>query len=386
MKGTPTEKIRNIVLCGSRSSGKTQLAEALLFKSGVGTRMNLVDKGNSIMDYTPEEIDRKMSMNLSVAALNWKDHKINLIDTPGDMDFVGDMITGIFAADVVCLNIHAEEGPGVSVFKAWEFAKKFRKPAFIFINALDKNPKIDAVLARIKDEITLNAAPVAVPDGSGKITRVLLEKEHPMKEPLLEVIASSSDSLTEKYLEQGTLSEEEIRSGFKKGILEGKIVPVLSGSGLAEIGTAELLDFMAEYLPDPGETEAEPPVRKNDPLRIQVFKIVYEGHMGEVAYMKLFSGHLKQGDDILNINQNSAERMGQIYFPQGKNRTEAEDIQAGDIFCALKLKATSVFNTLGKEKNLSPLPPVEYPHPVVWMGVYATVKGEEEKMANSFQA
>jgi len=384
MSEIKTEKIRNIVFCGGRGSGKTQLCEAILFKTGLGSRMNLVEKGNSIMDANEDEIEKKMTLTMSLAQINWKDTKINIIDTPGEVDFLGDIITGIYYSDVTCLVISSEEGIVVGTYKAWEYVQKFKKPVFIFINKIDKKKDITELVNKIKEEISINAAPLLIPDGD-KIKDILREGSGTEVDALIEVIASSEDSLTEKYLESGKLEENDIKEGLKKGILTGKIIPILSGSALEVKGVDELLDFIVDKLPSPKEIDDN--IDESKEFKAQVFKIMFESHMGEIVYFKVFSGILKHGEDVINLNNDATERMGQLYFPVGKkNRTETKVVVAGDIACALKLKNTSTFDTFSKKKSVEPFPKLEFPSPVVWMAVYAKDKGEEEKVANSISA
>ncbi|RLD18018.1 MAG: elongation factor G [Caldiserica bacterium] len=379
MKLTP-DKIRNICFTGARGSGKTQLAEAILFACGITSRLNLVDKGNSIFDSTQEEIDKKMTLTLSCGHIIWKDTKINIIDTPGEVDFLGDIISGIYFSDAVCIIISNDEGISVGTYKAWEYAQKFNKPVFIFINKIDKKKEIDELVSKIKEEISINVAPCFIPSDGG--VKDILKEDDPQKESLIEVIASSDDELTEKYLESGTLSEDEIQTGFKKGIISGKIIPILCGSAIDGKGVKEFLDFVVEKIPSPKDINSE--VDENGSFLAQSFKIMFEPHMGEILYFKVLRGKLNHGEDVYNVTSGVSERMGQIYFPVGKKqRVEAKEVIAGDIACALKLKGSSSFDTFSKNKEEKPLPKPEFPAPTAWMAVYAKEKGEEEKVANS---
>jgi len=400
-----TEDLRNISIVGSGSTGKTQLAEAILFSAKATDRLGKVDSGNTICDYNPDEIERKISINSAIAFCEWKDKKINIIDTPGYTDFVGEVIAAISVVETCILNVCAVNGVEVGTEKSWEYIRKNEKPAVIFINRMDKeNANFDKVLESLKGKLTSNIAPISIPIGSGNEFRGVIDlltgkamiegkeaeipagmvaKAKEYGEKLVEVVASSEDVLIEKYLEGQELSQEEKKRALKKGITEHKIVPVLCGSGLENVGILQLLDFLVEYAPWPMEIEGEVRTDPNGPFSALVFKTFSEPHLGIINYLRIYSGRISTGSDVINNTKNSSERLGQIAFPRGKMRIEVKEAEAGDIIAVVKLKDTGTNEVLCDPKNRASLPGIDFPEPVVEMAVYPKSKGEEEKIANA---
>ncbi len=408
MKQYETGDLRNICICGSGTTGKTQFAEIMLHSAGAIERLGNTDSGNSTCDYNPDEIERKISIRSAIAFCEWKDKKINIIDTPGYADFVGEMIGGISVADTVILNICAFEGVGIRTERVWEYAQEKKKPAIIFTNRMDKeNANFDNVVTVGKEKLTPNIAPITIPIGSAEtfsgIVNLLTNKaiidgnetEIPeevkssaqtYRDSLIETIASSDDSLTEKYLDGKELTPDEIKGSLKKGIIEGKIVPLFAGSSLNNIGIGEVLDFIVDYLPSPLECDSIAKVDPKGDLSALVFKTSVESHMGVINYMKIISGSISAGSDIYNVTKRSSERMGQLSYPRGKNRIETKTAVAGDIMAAVKLKSTGTNDTLHKSKKADEIPPIKFPEPLIDMAVYAKSKGDEEKIGNAIHA
>jgi len=405
MKKYKVEYLRNISIVGSGSTGKTQLAEAILFSAKAIDRLGKVESGNTVCDYNPDEIERKISINSSIAFCEWKDKKINIIDTPGYADFVGEVMGALYVVETSIVNICAANGVEMGTEKSWEYVQKSGKPRIIFINRMDKeNVNFDKVMESLKEKLTPNIAPISIPIGSGNefsgvinllANKVIVEgkeveipeetapKAKEYREKLVEVIASSEDTLIEKYLEGQELSPEETRDALKKGIIEHKIVPVLCGSGLRNIGIGQLLDFLVEYTPSPIEIEREVRIDPNGPFSALVFKIFSEPHLGIINYLKIYSGKISSGLDVFNNTKGSSERLGQIAFVRGKTRVDVKEAEAGDIVAVVKLKDTGTNNTLCNSKNRVSIPKISFPEPVVNMAVYPKSKGEEEKIATA---
>lgn len=405
MKKYGVEDIRNICIVGSGSTGKTQLAEAILFSAGAIDRLGKVDSGNTVCDYNADEIERKISINSSITFCEWKDKKINIIDTPGYADFVGEVIGAVSVVETSIVNICAANGVEMGTEKSWEYVQKSRKPSVIFINRMDKeNANFDKVVESLKDKLTANVAPIGIPIGSGnefsgvinlitnkaivegkevEIPEEMAVKAKEYREKLLEVIASSEDTLIEKYLEGQELSPEETRGALKKGIIEHKIVPVLCGSGLQNIGMGQLLDLLVEYTPSPIEIEGETKIDPDGPFSALVFKTFSEPHLGMINYLKVYSGKISTGLDVINNTKSLSERLGQIAFVRGKTRIDAKETEAGDIIAVVKLKDTGTNDVLSDPKNRVSIPRISFPEPVVDMAVYAKAKGEEEKIASA---
>ncbi len=405
MKKYEIGDIRNICMVGANGSGKTQLAEAMLYVGKAIDRFGKVDEGNTTFDFQEDEIDRKTSINSGIAFLEWKGKKINIIDAPGFADFIGDLIGGLYVSDLAVINVCAFAGVEVGTEKHWEMVQGYKKPAMIFVNGMDKeHASFDKILKSLSEKLSSNIAPITIPVGEGTqfkgiinlitnkagiegkevdIPSELKDLAGKYREKLIEAIASSEDSLIEKYLDGQALSEEEMIRGLKKGLLESKVVPLLAGSGILEKGVEELLDFIGSYGPSPAEVESNPKIDPKGSFAALVFKTFSEPHVGIINYFKVFSGNLKSGIDVNNITKDISERMGQISFPQGKKRVDVAEIGAGDIACAVKLKDTGTNDTLCDSKSKVELPKIVFPEPVVEMAVYPESKGEEEKIATA---
>ncbi|MFB0527925.1 MAG: elongation factor G, partial [bacterium] len=361
--------------------------------------------GNTVCDYNADEIERKISINSSIAFCEWKDKKINIIDTPGYADFVGEVIGALSVVETSIVNVCAFSGVEIGTEKKWEYVQKSKKPSIIFINRMDKeNADFAKVQKSLKEKLTPNVAPVSIPIGSGtnfsgvinlitnkaivegkevEIPEEMAAKTKEYREKLIEVIASSEDTLIEKYLEGQELSPEETKSALKKGIVEHKIVPVLCGSGLQNIGIDQLLDFLVEYAPSPTEVEGEVKIDPNGPFSALVFKTFSEPHLGIINYLRIYSGKVSAGSDVINSTKSSSERTGQIAFVRGKTRIEAREGETGDIVAVVKLKDTGTNDVLCDPKKRVSIPTISFPEPVVDMAVYPKSKGEEEKIANA---
>jgi len=405
MKKYKTEDLRNISIVGSGSTGKTQLAEAILFSAKAIDRLGKVDSGNTVCDYNADEIERKISINSSIAFCEWKDKKINIIDTPGYADFVGEVIGALSVVETSIVNVCASGGVEMGTEKKWDYVQKNEKPSIIFVNRMDKeNADFDKVEKSLKEKLTPNVAPISIPIGSGsefsgvinlitnkgivkgkevEIPEEMVTKAKEYREKLIEVIASSEDTLIEKYLEGQELSPEETRRALKKGIVEHKIVPVLCGSGLQNIGIDQLLDFVVEYAPSPVEIEGEVKIDPSGSFSALVFKTFSEPHLGIINYLKIYSGKISTGSNVINDTKSSSEKLGQIGFVRGKTRIDVKEAEAGDIIALVKLKGTGVNDVLCDPKNKVSLPKINFPEPMVDMAVYPKSKGEEEKIAKA---
>jgi len=405
MKKYKTEDLRNTCIVGGGSTGKTQLAEGILYTAKAIDRLGEVDSGNTVCDYNPDEIERKISINSAIAFCEWNDKKINIIDTPGYADFVGEVVGALSVVETSILNVCAVNGVEMGTEKSWEYVQKSKKPSIIFVNRMDKeNAHFEKTLESLKGKLTSNVAPISIPIGSSdkfsgvinlitnkaviegkemEIPQEMAAKAKEYREKLIEVIASSEDRLIEKYLEGQELTPEETRHALKKGFIEYKIVPVLCGSGLRNVGIDQLLDFLVEYTPSPIEIEGKVKVDPNNPFSALVFKTVSEPHLGTVNYLKIYSGEILSGSEVANSTRDSSERLSQIAFVRGKTRIDTKEAMAGDIVGVVKLKETGTNDVLCDTKNRVVIPEINFPEPVVSLAVYPKSKGEEEKIANA---
>ena len=424
MKEFPTDKIRNICLAGQRGCGKTSLADAIAYATNVNTRIGRVDDGSSLLDYTESEIARKTSIQAKLLAASWKDAKINLFDSPGHLDFVGEFLACAKVSDSVCFVVNATAGVEVGTQLQWRSMEDYRIARFIFVNKMEiENAKWQSTVDSIKTAFGKQAVAVEIPIGeadsfkgvvdllhmkayeySGEGDREEIDIPDDLKdtaeaerEALIEVAAEADDTLLEKFFDQGTLEPADIRRGLQKGMIHGKVYPILCGAAAKNWGVGVLLDFATEFLPAPddmppaiatkGETEETEEIKcdPNGKPLLFVFKTITEGHLGELAFFRVYSGSVSSGMDFVNPRNNGSERASQIYTQQGKNRTEMTKVSAGDIGCLVKLKATNTGDTLAASGVNMVIPPVKYPNPVMDVAVRPKSKGDEEKIGIGLQ-
>ncbi len=421
MKEFQTNQIRNICLSGQRGSGKTSLADAIAFCTGQNNRVGSVDDGSSLMDYTETEIDKRTTISAKLLACEFNKTKINLLDCPGHNDFVGEFLNSLSVSDSVGVMINATSGVEVGTHVQWKSINKFDIARFFFVNKMEiENADWQNCLSQIKESFGKQAVAVQIPigqaanfsgvvdllhlkaykfDAEGNRTPIdipedLKETVAAEREALVEVAAEADDALLEKFFEEGTLSDADVLKGLNLGIKSGKVYPVLFGSATKNIGVKLLLEFAAEYLPSSGQMPARKCVKTGteDSLEIMpdpsgknvayVFKVVSEGHLGEMTFFRTISGTIKSGQDFQNQQSSSGERATQIYTFHGKNRDEIPAVPAGDIGALVKLKHTHIGNTLADSSYSVSVVPVEYPNPVMDVAIRAKSKGDEEKIAN----
>ncbi|MFH2049484.1 MAG: elongation factor G [bacterium] len=424
MKDFSTDNIRNLCLAGQRGCGKTSLADAVAFNTKINNRIGQVDTGSSFLDYNEGEIARKTSISSKLLACTWKDKKINFFDCPGHTDFIGELLSVAKVSDSVGFVINAPAGVEVGTLLHWKALKDFQISRFFFVNKMDmENVKWKDVITSIKTAFEKDSTKVVAmqyPIGeaanfNGMVDLISLkafefDAEGNRKDidipsdindavkaahkNIIEVAAEADDALMEKFFEEDTLSIDDIKKGLLAGIIKGETVPVLVGSASKNIGVKLLLDFANEYLPAPNQM---PPVTvknavngETKPLLCDptgntlafIFKTATEGHLGELAYFKVFSGKIDAGMDLKNYQTGSSERATQIYTLQGKNRTDLPSISAGDIGVLVKLKNSHTSNSLIKGNSDFIIPPVVYPNPVMDVAVQAKSKGDEDKVAS----
>ncbi len=385
MKNYPADRIRNIAVIGSGGTGKTTLGEALLYKSGAIPRMGKVDDGNSTGDYDPEEIKRKISIYASLLPLEWKDTKINLIDTPGYIDFAGEAVSALNVVEGVIAVIDAVSGVGVGLDSLWLEAAKLNLPKVVVINKLDKNQADFA--GKVEDarkKLGKQLVPIQIPVGSEANFKGVYNLLKPdgvpdeikddydrYREMLIEATAEVDDTILNDYLENKEIPEEEIVTAIKTGIETGKITPILCTAAAKEIGIEELLNEIIDLLP---------PAGKSAKAGAFVFKTMIEPHVGEMSYIRIYSGEIKPASSVHNLSKAKEERIGQISTLRGKTRVDLPSAVAGDIVVLPKLKITATGDTLG-DKNTKELPRVAYPEPVASLSVKPKSKADQEKMA-----
>lgn len=416
-------KIRNIALLGHGGSGKTTFCEAALYAAGVSKRMGKVEDGNTFSDFDKEEISRKTSINTTVIPLEWNGYKVNLIDTPGYFDFVGEVQGAIKAAGGVLIFVDATSGIQVGTEKAWKIAMDKKKPTFIVVNKMDReNVEYEKIISELREKFGKKVAPFQIPIGKEEnfignvnvakmtareytgldcvekpIPEELMGQAEEMRELLMESVAESDEELLEKYFAGESFTEEEIQTGLRKGVLNGEVVPVVCASFPKNVGTHTLLDMLCDYSPSPADMppkegtdpktnqEVERSLEPNEPFSAQVFKTIVDPFIGKISILKVISGKLTADMDVLNSNKGEKERMGSLFFLRGKNQLETKEVNAGDIAAVAKLQHTVTGDTLCSPNAPIIYSGIEFPEPQLYLAVEPKARGDEEKIGTGLQ-
>jgi len=419
MKEYSTEQIRNIALLSHGSAGKTSLAEAMLFDTGALTRLGKVDEGTTVSDYDEEEIRRHISLSTSIVPCEWNGHKINALDTPGYLDFVGEVKGAVRVADGAVILLDAASGVEVGTDLVWNYADEQNLPRLVFVNKMDReHANFKNCLEALKERFEATFIPIQLPIGSqadleGVVDLIALKAYRGLKAEeaetpaslqdeiddyrlqLIEAAAESEDELIVKYLEGEELTEKEIRRGLKARIADRSVVPVLCGSAMANIAVQPLLQAIIEYLPSPADTEGivatnpatgeEETLKPNElsPLAVLAFKTMADPYVGKLTCFRVYSGLMESDSRVFNSRSREEERIGQLYILRGKNQIPTDRIRAGDIGAVAKLAHTSTGDTLcDKGRPLVLASPV-FPKPVFSVAVHPKTKADLDKMSTT---
>jgi elongation factor G len=410
MKVYRAEQIRNVALISHVGAGKTSLVDAALYDSGAVTRQGKVDDGTSISDYDPDELKRHMSLNVKVLPVEWKDHKINFIDTPGYADFVGEVKAGLRVADAALVVVTAEKGVEVGTELTWQYADERKLPRMVFINKLDReNTSFDQALDSLRKQFGVRVVPLQLPigeqsafrgvvdlvsqkaytfEGGNKVQEIpvpaaIKDRISTYREQLIESAVESDDAIMEKFLEGEELSDEEILSVVKLGTRTGQLIPVLCGSGSKNIGVQALLDAIVDYLPSPVDVLPEDAKAFGKNLSIFVFKNA-AAQVGTISTFRVYSGTLKSDTHVYNVRTKADERMAQLVTPRGKNQEPASEIPAGDIGAVAKLSNTHAGDTLAVSKDVTTaLQPINFTDPCYTVAVFPRSQADLDKMSNA---
>jgi elongation factor G len=423
MREYRSSDIRNVAVVGHGASGKTTLVDALAFVSGSSKRHGSIRDGTTLTDYSPDEIERGYSINLGCAFAEWMDTKINLIDTPGYLDFIGDALAGLAAADGALVVVGSTSGVEVGTEKMFHEAIARRDPVLFVVSMLDKeNASFDGVYQDIKVRLTPNVVPVEIPIGEGPdfrgIVNLFSKRAHIYKkgtkageyeetdipeevreqferyyQELIETIAATDDRLLERYLEGEDIPREDAIAAMKEGMKQGALFPLFCSSGQLTYGTRALLTKIVELLPSAYEMEelhafrgaegdhtVEIHADDSGPFSALVFKTHSEAHVGDVSYFRTFSGLVMNGQEVFNATRGGAEKLGHLAVPQGRERLEVPKMHPGDIGCVAKLKNTHTNDTLSTREHPVRLPQIEFPEPLVTFAVHPVARGDEEKL------
>ena len=379
-----TGQIRNVAFAAHNGAGKTSLADALFFTAGGTNRQGKVDDQTSISDYEPEEQRRGSSIQLAILPCSWKDHRINLLDTPGYPDFRGDMVSAIRVADSVIIVVSAASGIEVGAQQAWNYTEDLGIPTAIVVNKLDReNTSFGQTCLEIAEAWGRQCVPIqtvnADAESFSSVSSALDSGD--LDESVIEAIAEADDDLLLKYLEGDELSPEEISAGLKAGILDRSIIPIFATSAASNTGTAELLDGIASLLPSPDDVEA-PDLPEGAQANL-IFKTSADPFVGKLSYFRVYGATLKSNAQLWNVNKGENERVGQVYRPAGKETEPVDQVICGDIGVISRLSYTRTFDTLCDKDNPVELDGVDLPSPVFALAVKPSTQADLDKMADS---
>ena len=416
-------EIRNIAVVGHGASGKTSLVDALAFVSGSSKRHGSTADGTALTDTAPEEIERGYTISLGCAHAEWMDTKINLLDTPGFLDFQGDAIAGLAAADGALCVVSAAAGVEVATERMFAEAVRRKDPVLFVVTMMDKeHADFDAIYQQIKSKLTSRVIPIEVPVGQGAdfhgIVNLFDSRAHvyargartgeyqetdvpdevrPQYEryraDLIETIAATDDTLLERYLEGGEISRDEAVAAMKEAMKRGELFPLFCVSSTLNYGTRAVLSTIVELMPNAYEMEelhaftgaegsqtVEIHARDDAPFAALVFKTQSEPHVGDVSIFRILSGAARNGDDLYNVTRDSAEKLNHLSVLQGRERIEVPALHAGDIGCVAKLRDTHTNDTLSTRAHPVRLPAIEFPAPLVEMAIHPANRVDEEKL------
>ncbi len=418
-----SENIRNIGVVGHGDAGKTSLVSTMLFASGAVNRHGKVEEGNTVTDYDEDEIERQVTLSSSVAHCGWREHKINIVDTPGYSAFVLDARMSLLGVETAVVVVDAVEGVEIQTEQVWRFARELGLARAVVLTKMGRErADFQRSLQNLQENFGRSVVPVQLPigketdfegvvdlisyrayvygaDGSGRFKEVEIPEDlesdaRASREQLVEMIAESDDELMERYFEEGTLSEDEMRTGLRKSFREGSIFPVFCVSSIHNIGVKQLLDQMVDLFPNPMERapfkgvtrqseEAEIIPSADGPLTVYVFKTFADPFAGRINILRVISGTLKSDTSLKNLTRDKSERFGSLQVFQGKGHEAVPELRAGDIGGVLKLKDTGTGDTLGAPALKVTVKEVEFPEPAISFAVEPRTRGDEEKISSA---
>ena len=416
MQQSSPDKIRNVALLSHSGSGKTSLVEAMLFDAGAITRIGNVADGTTASDYDPDEIKHKISINLSILPATWKNTKVNIIDTPGYPDFVGEVRAALRISEAAVVLVCAASGVEVGTEQVWGYTTDAKLPRLIYINKMDReNANFAGTLEQIQSKLNPRCLPIQIPIGSQKdfkgvidiitkkayagapvkeieIPSAMMKDVDSAREKLIEAVVEINDEIMTRYLDGGEITTEEIYKCLNESTLQGAVIPVLAGSGLTNNGVVTLLDAIIDYLPSPvaagpfkaanasGAEESVKPAT-DSPLTALVFKTTTDPHVGKISYLRVFSGVFSSNSQVWNVNKGAVERVGQVSLPHGKSQEPVNQVGTGDIGMVVKLANTVSGDTLGIKEHALKLTPIKYPAPILSKAVFPKSKADLDKMS-----
>ena len=411
------ENIRNLALLAHNGAGKTSLAEAILFNTKIINRLGKVSEGSTTSDYDPAEQNRGMSISLSMLPYIWQGNKINLMDTPGYPDFIGEVKSAIRVSEGAVIVVCAANGVEVGTEQLWAYCNTSNLPRIVYINRMDReNVDFNKVVDQVQSKFGRKCMPIQLPVGAhttfqgvidllkmksytgtaakeGEIPAELLSDAQSLREKLVESIAETDDALLEKFLGGEELNQEELTKALTNAVVGGKVIPIMAGSGLQNIGVIPLMDAIVGYLPPPKDHEVEIIGEDNKPVKIAadpkgplaalVFKTSADPYVGRLTYFRVYCGAITSNSQIWNVTRGENERIGQLFILRGKNQETAQEIGAGDIGAVAKLTVTATGDTLGTKEKHVKIVPIVFPEPRYSEAVYPKSKLDLDKLGPS---
>lgn len=409
MKKYSTEQIRNVGLYGHQASGKTTLGEAILYTTGAADRLHKVDDTNSLLDFDPEEQNRRMTIYAALAPVEWENHKINVLDLPGFFDFAYEITASLRVVDGLVMLASAVSGVEVGLEKIWSEGDLLQKPRILFFNKMDKeNADFYRVLDDCSEKLTgSRIVPIELPIGAaetftgtvnlisqkaykydekGKATEIpipadMAERVQTYREKLAEEAAEATEALMEKYLETMELTDDELRNGLLVRIQQGQLVPALCGAALQLKGVSTLLDRIIRYIPNPAAAKSEPKVDSGAPFSALVFKTTSDQYLGKLSYLKIFSGALKPNTEYYNSTKERTEKVANIFTLRGKKQEPMEEAAAGDLCLVAKLEGTRTGDTLCLKDKKVTIAPIAFSTPYFVQAIHPKSKADEDKLS-----
>ncbi|NTV60209.1 MAG: elongation factor G [Chlorobiaceae bacterium] len=422
MQAVQPDKLRNIVITGHAGCGKTVLSESLALTMGVINRLGSIDEGTTISDYSADEIQKKHSLNTSLIHGFWNEQKINIIDTPGLLDFHGDVKSAMRIADTVLITVNASTGVEVGTDTIWEYTREYYKPTMFILTKLDADrASFNETIQQLRDHFGHLVTPIQfpieeglghhalidillmkqlefTPDRPGSMTvsdipDLYLKKAEELHQQLVETVAETDEGLMNKFFEEGNLSEDELRNGIKSALVTRTFFPVFCTSPLHLIGTERLLNVITNICPSPIERGPEHGICTLDetekllqpdpqgPTIAFIFKTMSEPRVGEVSYLRVYSGHLESGHELIDVQTGQIEKPGQVYTMLGQKKIPVDSLLAGDIGMVVKLKDAHTNDTLADKGTSCRISPIIFPEPMLATAIIPVAQGDEEKIS-----
>jgi elongation factor G len=418
MENFATNRVKNIALLGHAGSGKTTLSECMLFEAGLLSRRGAVEERNTVSDYHEIEQEKGISVNSSVLHTQWKGYKINILDTPGNDDFAGEVVAALKVADTGVMLLNSQFGVEVGTELIWRYTEAYKTPMIFAVNQLDHEKSdfertVEEARSRFGKKITVVQYPLnegnsfnsiidvlkmvmyRFPDGGGKPEKFPIPEDEAEKAALLhneliESIAENDEGLMELYFEKGSLDEDEMRNGLRLAMINHNLFPLFCLSAKRNMGSGRLMGFIDNVCPSADEMPGQPltdgrllPVSAKGEPCLFVFKTVNEQHLGEMSFFKVYSGEVRTGMELVNEHTGAVEKLNQLFVVEGKKREPVDKLVAGDIGATVKLRSTHTNNTLHAPGQKLEIVPIQFPHPRNVVAVVSSKKGEEEKLAQA---